>query len=89
MWAAETMPDLPTVNVGLLGADFELDAASGMYRFKKIYPGENWDAQLRSPLTEPGVKREGRRLSAGDQRTRAACAGRLPMNCWSTPRTTT
>ncbi|HTS67571.1 MAG TPA: S41 family peptidase, partial [Terriglobia bacterium] len=40
---------------GLLGVDFELDAASGLYRFKKIYPGENWDASLRSPLTEPGV----------------------------------
>ncbi|MBA3916160.1 MAG: PDZ domain-containing protein, partial [Acidobacteriales bacterium] len=48
-------PDLHPVNVGLLGADFELDPASGRYRIKKIYPGENWNAQLRSPLTEPGV----------------------------------
>ena len=48
-------PELHPVNVGLLGADYELDAASGMYRFKKIYAGENWDAQVRSPLTEPGV----------------------------------
>ncbi|MBV9573040.1 MAG: PDZ domain-containing protein [Acidobacteriales bacterium] len=48
-------PDLHPVNVGLLGADFELDAASGMYRIKKIYHGENWDSHLRSPLTEPGV----------------------------------
>ena len=48
-------PELHPVNVGLLGADFEVDTASGMYRFKKIYPGENWDAKLRSPLTEPGV----------------------------------
>ena len=52
---AGDLPDLPTVRVGLLGADFELDAASGKYRIKKIYPGENWDPQLRSPLTEPGV----------------------------------
>ncbi len=48
-------PDLPHVNVGLLGADYEIDNASSMYRFKKIYGGENWDAQTRSPLTEPGV----------------------------------
>jgi tricorn protease len=48
-------PDLHPVNVGLLGTDFELDPASGMYRFKKIYPGENWDQATRSPLTEPGV----------------------------------
>jgi tricorn protease len=47
-------PDLHPVNVGLLGVDFELDAVSGAYRIKKIYPGENWDAALRSPLTEPG-----------------------------------
>ena len=49
-------PDLHPVNVGLLGVDFEADTASGMYRFKKIFHGENWDGRLRSPLTEPGVK---------------------------------
>ncbi|HEX7895598.1 MAG TPA: PDZ domain-containing protein, partial [Terriglobales bacterium] len=48
-------PELQRVNVGLLGVDFDLDAASGMYRIKKIYPGENWDPELRSPLTEPGI----------------------------------
>lgn len=48
-------PDLHPVNVGLLGVDYELDPASGLYRFKKIYRGENWDGALRSPLTEPGV----------------------------------
>ena len=49
------LPEIQKVNVGLLGADYEVDAASGMYRFKKIFSGENWDAQTRSPLTEPGV----------------------------------
>jgi tricorn protease len=48
-------PNLHPVNVGLLGVDFEADPASGRYRFKKIYPGQNWDPQLRSPLTEPGI----------------------------------
>ena len=48
-------PDLHPVNVGLLGADYEADSASGMYRIKKIFTGENWDAHTRSPLTEPGV----------------------------------
>jgi tricorn protease len=48
-------PELHPVNVGLLGADYEVDAASGVYRIKKIFSGENWDAQTRSPLTEPGV----------------------------------
>ena len=54
-------PDLHPVNVGLLGVDFEADQAAGMYRFKKIYAGENWDPQTRSPLTEPGVT-----VKAGD-----------------------
>jgi tricorn protease len=58
-------PDLHAVSVGLLGADYDLDAASGVYRIKKIYAGENWDAQVRSPLTEPGVNvKEGEYLLA-------------------------
>jgi len=48
-------PDLHAVNTGLLGVDFEADTAHGMYRIKKIYPGENWDSRRISPLTEPGV----------------------------------
>ncbi len=48
-------PDLHPVNVGLLGVDFDLDSATGIYRFKKIYPGENWNPETRSPLTETGV----------------------------------
>jgi tricorn protease len=43
------------VSEGLLGADYELDAASGVYQFRKIYPGENWNGPTRSPLTEPGL----------------------------------
>jgi tricorn protease len=41
------------VNGGLLGADYIL--ADNRYRFKKIYGGLNWNPNLRSPLTEPGV----------------------------------
>ncbi len=48
-------PDMDAVNVGLLGADLEPDANSGLYRIARIYPGENWNPNLRSPLTEPGV----------------------------------
>jgi tricorn protease len=58
-------PELKRVNVGMLGADFKADTAHGLYRFKKIYPGQNWHASLRSPLTEPGVNvREGDYLLA-------------------------
>jgi len=39
---------------GLLGAEFAAHP-SGYFRIAKIFPGENWDAAQRSPLTEPGV----------------------------------
>ncbi|QYA24293.1 peptidase S41 [Gramella sp. MT6] len=38
---------------GLLGADYEV--ANGRYRISKIYGGLNWNPNMRSPLTEPGV----------------------------------
>ncbi|MBE0557815.1 MAG: PDZ domain-containing protein, partial [Proteobacteria bacterium] len=39
----------------LLGATLEQDPASGTYRIVKIMGGQNWDSNLRSPLTEIGV----------------------------------
>jgi tricorn protease len=30
----------------------------GRYRFAKVYGGLNWNPDLRSPLTEPGVEVE-------------------------------
>jgi tricorn protease len=42
-----------TIKGGLLGADYTL--VNNRYRFKKIYGGLNWNPNLRSPLTEPGV----------------------------------
>ena len=38
---------------GLLGADYAIE--DGRYRFKRVYGGLNWNPELRSPLTEPGV----------------------------------
>jgi tricorn protease len=38
---------------GLLGADYAIE--NGRYRFKRVYGGLNWNPELRSPLTEPGV----------------------------------
>jgi tricorn protease len=48
-----------TVPGGLLGADYSVE--NGRYRFKKVYGGLNWNPDLRSPLTEPGVN-----VKAGD-----------------------
>lgn len=38
---------------GLLGADFKI--SNNRYQLKKIYGGLNWNPDLRSPLTEPGI----------------------------------
>jgi tricorn protease len=49
----DALTEPKTVPGGLLGADYEI--ANGRYRFKKVFGGLNWNPQLRSPLTEPGV----------------------------------
>jgi tricorn protease len=47
------MPEVKRVQTGLLGADYEV--ADARYRFARVYSGENWNPQLRAPLTQPGV----------------------------------
>jgi tricorn protease len=37
---------------GLLGADYSIE--NGRYRFARIFNGENWNPNLRAPLTQPG-----------------------------------
>jgi tricorn protease len=60
-------PEPKPVNVGLLGADYTID--HDRYRFSKVYFGENWNPNLRAPLTEPGVNvHEGEYLLAVDGR---------------------
>jgi tricorn protease len=60
-------PEVKGVSVGLLGADYAID--HDRYRFSKVYFGENWNPDLRAPLTEPGVNvREGEYLLAVDGR---------------------
>jgi tricorn protease len=46
-------PQARQVQGGLLGADYTIE--NGRYRFARIYDGENWNPQLRAPLTQPGV----------------------------------
>ena len=47
------MHQVERVDIGLLGAEFEADRR--YYRISKIFPGENWHEEFRSPLTEPGI----------------------------------
>ncbi|HWW83452.1 MAG TPA: PDZ domain-containing protein [Vicinamibacterales bacterium] len=73
----ETLGEPKTIPGGLLGADYTVE--SGRYRFKKVYGGLNWNPQLRSPLTEPGVNvRAGEYLLAVNGRDL-----RTPTNVYS------
>lgn len=47
-------PPAADVKGGLLGADYKIE--NGRYRFARIYNGENWNPDLRAPLTQPGVE---------------------------------
>jgi len=63
-------PDVERVPMGLLGADFEKN--NGRFRIAKIYTGENWNPELRAPLSGPGINvREGDYLLA---------AGGIPLD---------
>jgi len=47
---------VPRIDTGLLGAELKADEASGRYVIAKIYRGENWNEDTRSPLTEQDVR---------------------------------
>ncbi len=52
-------PEVRRVPTGLLGADYRIE--NGRYRFARVYDGENWNPDLKAPLTQPGVN-----VAAGD-----------------------
>jgi tricorn protease len=47
------LPETRQVQTGLLGCDYTIE--NGRYRFARIFDGENWNPELRAPLTQPGV----------------------------------
>ncbi len=47
------------VSVGLLGANYKIE--NGRYRITHVYSGENWNPELRAPLSAPGIQ-----VSEGD-----------------------
>ena len=71
-------PEVKRVQTGLLGADYEV--ADGRYRFARVYSGENWNPQLRAPLTQPGVNvKAGEYLLAVNGREVRASGQRLQL----------
>jgi tricorn protease len=51
--AGGDVPQPKKVKGGLLGADYKVE--NGRYRFARVFNGENWNPELRAPLTQPGV----------------------------------
>ncbi len=71
-------PKPDRISLGLLGAKLRRDATTGYYRIEKILKGQNWDKNLRSPLTEIGVDvKEGDYILAVDGRPVEQDAGHL------------
>ena len=52
-------PEVKRVPTGVLGADYKTE--NGRYRFARVFDGENWNPDLKAPLTQPGVN-----VAAGD-----------------------
>jgi tricorn protease len=53
VYVFDETPDQQGPRTGLLGADYRID--NGRYQFARVYNGENWNPELRAPLTQPGV----------------------------------
>ncbi len=47
-------PKMEEINVGLLGADFDVE--HGRYRITHIFTGGKWNPQIYAPLAQPGLK---------------------------------
>lgn len=72
-------PHKQNMNTGVLACDFEPDLNSGYYKITKIYRGQSWDPQRRSPLIHPGIDvKEGDYLISVDGREL-----KYPTNPWS------
>ena len=48
-------PQIDRIKMGLLGAEISKDKATGYFKIDKILKGQNWNGQVKSPLTEIGV----------------------------------
>ena len=88
-WATRTsgagdVPREDPVSVGLLGADLAIE--NGHYRIKHIYTGENWNPDLRAPLSAPGIQ-----VAEGDYllevNGRPLVPPTIPTVCSKEPRT--
>ena len=61
VFGGDTQRKADRVNVGMLGADYEIDETNRRYRFKKIYNVKGWTREIHPPLAKQGVA-----VKAGD-----------------------
>lgn len=55
VFGGERTRQAESVNVGMLGADFEIDKTNGLYRFKKIFRVSDWSRNIYPPLALAGM----------------------------------
>jgi len=55
VWGGDEKRTPDRVNVGMLGADWQVDTKQDLYRFKKIYRTADWTEEVVPPLAQPGV----------------------------------
>jgi tricorn protease len=73
------LPQVRRVDTGLLGADYQLDAKSGRYRFQTLYRDRDWNSSVEAPLGMPGIQaKEGDYLLAVNGRD-----VRAPLNLYA------
>jgi tricorn protease len=79
VYATGDLPQVRRVDIGLLGADYELEAKSGLYRFKNVFRARDWNSSTEAPLGMPGILvKEGDYLLSVNGRTVKA-----PMNLYA------
>ena len=74
----------PRPRVGLPGARFELDKASGRYRISKIFEGENEEDIYRSPLTGDWRECEASAITSWRSTARSLKATTIRIDCCAT-----
>ncbi len=55
VFGGERIRQAERVNVGMLGADYEIDKDHNLYRFKKIYRVSDWSRKVYPPLALAGI----------------------------------
>lgn len=55
VYGGDSKREAERVNVGMLGADYSIDAKNNLYQFKKIYREPDWSREVFPPLAKPGI----------------------------------